>query len=155
MEAEEREMAEQAAHYLSLAFKAHGMAVLRLEIPELGHMSETVRATYKVWLYNQARDESGDHDGPTLRLEEGVAHFVREALNKQSMFVTQFVPKPGGKWEHNYNAVSHSSQCCADAPYLDKKVARQWKRLNAMLSKGLNATCFPTVFEFGCTTDSQ
>ena len=153
MEAEEREMAELAAHYLRLALKAQGMAVLRLEIPELGHMGETVRATYKVWLYDQARHESGDHDGPTLQLEEGVAHFVREALNKQSMFVTQFVPQPGGQWEHNYNAVSHSSECDADAPYLDEEVARLWKRLNAMLSKGLNATCFPTVFEFGRTTD--
>ncbi len=148
-------MAEQAAHYLRVTFKAQGMAVLRLEIPELGHMGETVRATYNVWLYDQERNESGDHDKPTLDQEEGVAHFVREALNKQSMFVIPFVPKPGGQWEHNYNAVSHSSQCCADASYLDEKVARQWKRLNAMLTMGLNARCFPTEFEFGRPTDPQ
>jgi hypothetical protein len=146
MDAEEREMAELAAHYLRLAFKVQGMAVLRLKIPELGHMGETVRATYKVWLYDHARHESGDHDKPTLQREEGVAHFIREALSKPSMFVTQFVPKPGGRWEHNYNAVSDSSQCYADAPYLDEEVARQWKHLNAVLAIGLNAADFPTEF---------
>ncbi len=54
-----------------------------------------------------------------------------------------FTPKVGGKWEHNYNAVTDSGQREANDPDVEEDVTKQWKRVEAMLSLGLRSDEFP------------
>jgi hypothetical protein len=70
------------------------------------------------------------------RREEVIAHFFREGeINLGSRPV--FRPKVGGKWEHEYNAVTDIVVREVNDPDVDEDVASQWKRVEEMLSLGL------------------
>lgn len=139
---EDEEVANLAAHHLKLIFKAQGLTPLRVEILIPAHSLESVRATYRAWLYDHAANGEGEYENPTLRREEGVAHFFREgAINWESR--PPFTPKVGGKWEHNYNAVTDSVLREVNDPDVDKDVAKAWKRVEEMLSLGMGPDQFP------------
>jgi hypothetical protein len=133
---DDEEVATLAAHYLKLIFKARGLTPLKVEILLPAHSLDTVRASYRAWLYDHAVHEEGEYNQPTLRREEGIAHFFREGeINLGSRPV--FRPKVGGKWEHEYNAVTDIVVREVNDPDVDEDVASQWKRVEEMLSLGL------------------
>ena len=132
----DEDVATLAAHHLKLIFKAQGLTPLKVEILIPAHSMDSVRATYRAWLYDHAAHEEGEYEQPTLRREEGVAHFFRDgAINLESR--PPFTPKLGGRWEHNYNAVTDSVVREVNDPDVDDDVAKQWKRIEEMLSLGL------------------
>lgn len=139
---DDEEVATLAAHHLKLIFKAQGLTPLKVEILLPAHSLETVRANYRAWLYDHAAHEEGEYNQPTLRWEEGIAHFFREGeINLGGRPV--FTPKVGGKWQHEYNSVTDSGEREVNDPDVEEDVAKQWKRVEAMLSLGLRPDEFP------------
>jgi hypothetical protein len=125
---DDEQVAFLAAEHLKLIFVAQGLTPLKVEILLPAHSLESVRATYRAWLYDHAAHEDGEYDRPTLRREEGIAHFFREgAINLDNR--PPFTPKVGGKWEHNYNAVTDSGVHEVNDPDVDGDAAKEWWQL--------------------------
>lgn len=140
---DDEEVATLAEHHLKLIFKAQGLTPLKVEILLPAHSLDSVRATYRAWLYDRTAHEAGEYDRPTLRWEEGVAHFFREGGTHWENESLVFAAKAGGKREHNYNAVTDSGEREVNDPDIDEDVAKQWKLIDAMLSLGLRPDEFP------------
>ena len=140
MKDDDAEVARLSAHYLKLAYKANGQTPVRVEILSPDHSLDTVRATYKAWFVDPSLDDSFDDPRPTIHWEVGVAHFFREGVEGTGL---SFVPKKGGKWQHEYNAVKDGGVCYLDSPLLDEGVAEQWRRLKGLLSLGFKLDELP------------
>ena len=140
---DDEEVATLAAHHLKLIFKAQGLTPLKVEILLPDHSLESVRATDRAWLYDHAAHKEGEYDQPTLRREGGIAHFFREGATHWENGCLIFTPKVGGKWEHNYNAVIDSVLREVNDLDVEEDVAKQWKRVEAMLALGLRPDEFP------------
>ena len=138
----DQDVAILSAHHLKLVFKAEGLTPLKVDILLPAHSSNSVRATYRAWLYDPAAHDSGDDESSTLKWEEGVAYFSREGTYQRNGGVLHFIPKEGGTWEHDFNAVSADGVLHADSPDLDEEVAKQWKCLKALLAAGLKLDAF-------------
>ena len=146
---DDEQVAILAAQYLKQIFRSKGLIPLKVEILLPAHSMNSVRATYRAWLYDHAAHEEGDYAQPTLQWEEGVAHFFREGdyhffrEAESGWWGCNFIPKKDDKWEHHDNAVTDSGVRRIDDPDLDADVAKQWKRVEAMLSLGLRPDEFP------------
>ena len=125
---DDEQVAILAAQYLKQIFRSKGLSPLKVEILLPAHSMNSVRATYRGWLYDHAAHEEGDYAQPTLRWEEGIAHFFREgAINLDNS--PPFTPKVGGKWEHNYDAVTDRGEYGVDDPDVDEDAAKEWRQL--------------------------
>lgn len=126
---DDEQVAILAAQHLKLIFVAQGLTPLKVEILLPDHSLESVRATYRAWLYDHAAHKEGEYDQSTLRREEGIAHFFREGATHWENGCLIFTPKVGGKWEHNYNAVTDSVLREVTDPDVDEDAAKEWKSL--------------------------
>lgn len=126
---DDEEVATLAAHHLKLIFKAQGLTPLKVEIRLPAHSLESVRATYTAWLYDHMAHQEGEYNRPTLRWEEGVAHFFREGTTHWENGLLCFDPKAGGRWEHSYNVITDSGLREVNAPDVDEDAAKEWKSL--------------------------
>ena len=146
---DDEQVAILAAQYLKQIFRSKGLIPLKVEILLPAHSMNSVRATYRAWLYDHAAHEEGDYAQPTLQWEEGVAHFFREGdyhyfrEAERGIWRCKFIPKKDDKWEHNYNAVKDGGICDVDSPLLDEGVAEQWKRVKGLLSLGFKLDELP------------
>lgn len=131
-----------AAQYLKQIFRSKGLITLKVEILLPAHSMDSVRATYRAWLYDHAAHERGELDHTTIKKEEGVAHFFRDGvMNLEKR--PPFTPEAGGDWQHHDNALIESRLIYTSDPDLDEDVAKRWKRVEAMLSLGLRPEEFP------------
>jgi hypothetical protein len=135
---DDEQVAILAAQYLKQIFQSKGLIPLKVEILLPAHSMDSVRATYRAWLYDHAAHEEGDYAQPTLRWEEGVAHFFREGDHhyfreaERGIWRCKFIPKKDGKWEHNYDAVTDRGQCEVTDPEVDEDAAKEWSRLQLL-----------------------
>ena len=146
---DDEQVAILAAQYLKQIFRSKGLIPLKVEILLPAHSMDSVRATYRAWLYDHAAHEEGYYAQPALRWEEGVAHFFREGDHhyyreaERGIWRCKFIPKKDGKWEHHDNALITSRLIHATDPDVDEDVAKNLKRVEAMLSLGLRPDEFP------------
>ena len=132
---DDEQVAILAAKYLKQIFRSKGLIPLKVEILLPAHSMDSVRATYRAWLYDHAAHERGQFDHPTLTKEDGVAHFFRDGVVNLEIR-PPFTQEAGGDWQHHDNAVYESRWHLADDPDIDAKVAAQWKRLQSQLLAG-------------------
>lgn len=137
------DLAALAEWHLRLVFKANGQLPLKIEIRQADSSLNSVRATYRAWVYDSAEQDSGADTKATLNWEEGVAHFFRKGSDIWEGDTLHFVPDKDEVWEHSHNAVSDHGHADAESADLDQEVAAQWLKLKSLRPSGLKTNDLP------------
>ena len=138
------DLSSESEWHLKKAFQANGQTPLKVDILRADSSGDSVRATYKAWIYDPAEQPVGDDAKPRINWEEGMAGFFREMVFELKDGTPRRVLKPDEEWKHNWNSVRNEGSIDADSPDLDQEVAKEWTRLKEVLLRGGTPPSQPT-----------